>query len=186
MTDSIYKEYRNKYYNPNDNDKKPGDNDNWKSIQEGFHRIGSTQLETSAGLTLGKGTDDEVSVTAAELEQMKNGGAGSYLLYTIDNVNGVSTKIDYTPFNIESLKERYVSNRVYSIMHSDDGEGTKQTIYTLEGQIMFFDEPLINNAYIYMPGVTYSQHPEITTNVNFVANMGAWYITDEGYIAEQS
>lgn len=72
MTESIYKEYENKYYNPNDNDKRPGDNDNWKSIQKGFHRVGSTQLETSAGLTLGKGTEDETSVTAGELEEIKN------------------------------------------------------------------------------------------------------------------
>lgn len=70
MTESIYKEYENKYYNPNDNDKKPGDNDNWKSIQKGFHDIGSTQLETSKGLTLGKGTEDETSVTASELGAM--------------------------------------------------------------------------------------------------------------------
>lgn len=74
MTESIYKEYQNKYYNPNDNDKKPGDNDNWKSIQKGFHDISTTQLETSAGLTLGKGTEDETSVTAEELAQMKNVG----------------------------------------------------------------------------------------------------------------
>ena len=74
MTESIYKEYENKYYNPNDNDKRPGDNDNWKSIQKGFHDIGTTQLETSAGLTLGKGTEDETSVTAAELAAMKQGG----------------------------------------------------------------------------------------------------------------
>lgn len=72
MTESIYKEYENKYYNPNDNDKRPGDNDNWKSIQKGFHDIGSTQLETSEGLTLGKGTEDETSVTAAELKEIKN------------------------------------------------------------------------------------------------------------------
>lgn len=77
MTESIYKEYENKYYNPNDNDKKPGDNDNWKSIQKGFHDISTTQLETSAGLTLGKGTEDETSVTAAELAQMKQGGSVS-------------------------------------------------------------------------------------------------------------
>ena len=74
MTESIYKEYENKYYNPNDNDKRPGDNDNWKSIQKGFHDIGEKQLETSAGLTLGKGTKDETSVTAAELAAMKSGG----------------------------------------------------------------------------------------------------------------
>lgn len=67
MTESIYKEFENKYYNPDDNDKRPGDNDNWKSIQKGFHDIGTTQLETSAGLTLGKGTKEETSVTAAEL-----------------------------------------------------------------------------------------------------------------------
>lgn len=72
MTESIYKEYENKYYNPNDNDKRPGDNDNWKSIQKGFHDISEKQLETSAGLTLGKGTEDETSVTATELEEIKN------------------------------------------------------------------------------------------------------------------
>lgn len=32
----------------------------------------TTQLETSEGLTIGKGTADEVSVTAAELEGLKN------------------------------------------------------------------------------------------------------------------
>jgi hypothetical protein len=71
MTENIYKEYQNKYYNPNDNDKKPGDNDNWKSIQKGFHDISEKQLETSAGLTLGKGTEDETNVTARELKAMK-------------------------------------------------------------------------------------------------------------------
>lgn len=78
MTESIYKEYQNKYYNPNDNDKRPGDNDNWKSIQKGFHDISEKQLETSAGLTLGKGTEDETSVTAAELTAMKGSGNMPY------------------------------------------------------------------------------------------------------------
>lgn len=73
MTESIYKEFENKYYNPDDNDKRPGDNDNWKSIQEGFSKISTTQLETSKGLTLGKGTEDETSVTAAEMKEMKSG-----------------------------------------------------------------------------------------------------------------
>lgn len=72
MTENLYTQYANKYYNPNDDGKKPGDNENWESIQKGFHRIGSTQLETSAGLTLGKGTEDETSVTAAELKEIKN------------------------------------------------------------------------------------------------------------------
>lgn len=71
MTESIYKEYQNKYYNPNDNDKKPGDNDNWKSIQEGFYRIGSTQLETSEGLTVGVGGDNEETLSAEELKHIK-------------------------------------------------------------------------------------------------------------------
>ena len=34
----------------------------------------TTQLETSVGLTLGKGTEDETSLTAAELAAMKNAG----------------------------------------------------------------------------------------------------------------
>ena len=72
MTESIYNQYFNKYYNPNDNDKRPGDNDNWKSIQKGFHDISTTQLETSAGLTLGKGTEDETNLSAGELKEIKN------------------------------------------------------------------------------------------------------------------
>ena len=72
MTENLYTQYENKYYNPNDDGKEPGDNENWESIQKGFSRITSTQLETSEGLTLGKGTEDETSVTAAELEELKN------------------------------------------------------------------------------------------------------------------
>lgn len=68
---AYYDEFENKYYNPDDNDKKPGQNENWKMIQKGFSKISSTQLETSEGLTLGKGTDDEESLTASELEEIK-------------------------------------------------------------------------------------------------------------------
>ena len=69
---AYYDEFENKYYNPDDNDKKPGDNENWKMIQKGFKQISSTQLETSEGLTLGKGTVNEESLTASELEEIKN------------------------------------------------------------------------------------------------------------------
>ena len=72
MTENLYTQYANKYYNPNDDGKKPGDNENWESIQKGFYKIGTSQLETTGGLTLGKGTADETSVTAAELEELKN------------------------------------------------------------------------------------------------------------------
>lgn len=71
MTESIYTKYLNKYYNPNDDNKKPGDNDNWKSIQKGFHSIGSTQLETSEGLTIDKGTENEESLSGTELKYIK-------------------------------------------------------------------------------------------------------------------
>lgn len=76
MTESMYKEFENKYYNPDDKGKKPGDNENWQSIQEGFYKIGTTDLETSGSLTLGKGTEDEETLTAAELKEMKEGGGG--------------------------------------------------------------------------------------------------------------
>lgn len=69
---AYYDEFENKYYNPDDDAKKPGQNENWKMIQKGFSKISSTQLETSEGLTLGKGTDDEESLTASELEEIKN------------------------------------------------------------------------------------------------------------------
>lgn len=91
MTESIYKEFENKYYNPDDNDKRPGDNDNWKSIQEGFSKISTTQLETSKGLTLGKGTEDETSVTAAELGEMKQGGPKPlYSFHTIQRTSALT------------------------------------------------------------------------------------------------
>lgn len=69
---AYYDEFENQYYNPDDNAKKPGDNENWKMIQKGFSKISSTQLETSEGLTLGKGTDYEESLTAAELKGIKS------------------------------------------------------------------------------------------------------------------
>lgn len=68
---AYYDEFENKYYNPDDSGKKPGENDNWRSIQEGFYKIGSTDLETSGALTLGKGTENEETLTAADLKEMK-------------------------------------------------------------------------------------------------------------------
>lgn len=120
MTESIYKEFENKYYNPNDNDKKPGDNDNWKSIQEGFHRIGSTQLETSAGLTLGKGTEDEVSLTPAELEAMKAGGIGEEQLIAGGSLPTMTIAAGgYTFVDITSLINSAYYNKFLAEMGND-------------------------------------------------------------------
>lgn len=96
MTESIYKEYQNKYYNPNDNDKKPGDNDNWKSIQEGFYRIGSTQLETSEGLTVGVGGDNEETLSADELKHIKTALENIPEDYQdlVDDVTDLKSQID--------------------------------------------------------------------------------------------
>lgn len=82
MTESIYKEYENKYYNPDDNDKKPGDNDNWKSLQKGFYEIGHTQVETTEGLTLGKGEDTETSISDTQLANVKAGKFNTLTLGT--------------------------------------------------------------------------------------------------------
>ena len=82
MTESIYTEYENKYYNPTDNDKKPGDNDNWKSLQKGFYLIGHTQVETTEGLTRGKGEDTETSISDAQLANVKAGKFTSLTLGT--------------------------------------------------------------------------------------------------------
>ena len=51
MTDSIYKEFENSFYNPDDNDKKPGDNDNWKSIQKGFKLVETAANEIVENIT---------------------------------------------------------------------------------------------------------------------------------------
>ena len=40
-----------------------------------------TQVEATEGLTLGKGTESEVSVTAQELEQMKSGGNSTHHVF---------------------------------------------------------------------------------------------------------
>ena len=82
MTESIYSQYSNKYYNPTDNDKKPGDNDNWKSLQKGFYQIGHTQVETTEGLTLGKGKNTETSISDAQLANVKAGKFESLTLGT--------------------------------------------------------------------------------------------------------
>ena len=34
-----YDDYRNGYYNPDDDDKEPGLNENWKAVQEGFYKV---------------------------------------------------------------------------------------------------------------------------------------------------
>lgn len=122
MTESIYKEYQNKYYNPNDNDKKPGDNDNWKSIQEGFHRIGSTQLETSAGLTLGKGTADETSVTAAQLAVMKQCGVTRKVFIPGLTLTGLESRVYlYTSVNSSDTinKIKTVLRDLYALGYTD-------------------------------------------------------------------
>lgn len=82
MTESIYNQYSNKYYNPNDNDKKPGDNDNWKSLQKGFYQISHSQVETTEGLTLGKGKNTETSISDAQLANVKAGKFESLTLGT--------------------------------------------------------------------------------------------------------
>lgn len=87
-----YDEFENKYYNPDDNAKKPGDNENWKMIQKGFSKISSTQLETSEGLTLGKGTDDEESLTAEEMTAVKNGNFTGQITTTAGLTLGKGTE----------------------------------------------------------------------------------------------
>ena len=96
MTESIYNQYSNKYYNPIDNDKKPGDNDNWKSLQKGFYQIGHTQVETTEGLTLGTGTAGETSLSAAQLAAVK---AGEFTTLTL----GAGTE-DETTLTVAQLK----------------------------------------------------------------------------------
>ena len=145
MTESIYKEYENKYYNPDDNDKKPGDNDNWKSIQKGFHDIGATQLETSAGLTLGKGTEDETSVTAAELKAMSESAEkADKALRGVIGVKNVNFNTDFL-FSAKTAREWATDSNFNAQTHTVTGL-KPNTAYRVEkyGYIMGPDNTVIN------------------------------------------
>ena len=109
MTNSIYNEYLNKYYNPNDDNKKPGDNDNWKSIQKGFHLIGSTQLETTEGLTIDKGSENEESLSGTELKHIKT---------ALENISD-----DY-----HDLVEDVADLKSAFLLQAEEISGTTQTI----------------------------------------------------------
>ncbi len=213
MTENLYTQYANKYYNPNDDGKKPGDNENWESIQKGFSRIGSTQLETSEGLTLGKGTEDETSVTAAELEEIKNpteletSGGLTLGKGTADEVsvtaaeltamkNGGGNSILYRQDAVEGESNKFVYedidietvktnvNNYYTILHFTGKDDPDSSIYEPLLSVTIYDTPQVSNARVYISGVTYSPAPEITADVNIIGMIGNWYITDDGHIAE--
>lgn len=51
-----------------------------------------SELETTGGLTLGKGTEDETSVTAAELTAMKQSGENKATLMRVESYNFSSAR----------------------------------------------------------------------------------------------
>ena len=115
---AYYDEFENKYYNPDDNDKKPGQNENWKMIQKGFSKIGSTQLETTEGLTLGKGTDDEESLTASELKEIKNPSQ----LETTGGLTlgkGTAAEESLTAGELQTIKRNSLNSFVYAANNSN-------------------------------------------------------------------
>lgn len=63
-----YDEYKNDYYNPDDNDKKPGENENWKMIQKGFHDVNDTNddQDTDIGGLKTRMTAAENKITGLE------------------------------------------------------------------------------------------------------------------------
>ncbi len=79
----------------------------------------TTQIETTEGLTLGKGTEDEVSVTAQELGEMKQGGGESkrHNIYVFgDNIRNAD---EVKQWLINGVKEFYI---VYDVTAEFDGE----------------------------------------------------------------
>lgn len=75
-----YDEYRNGYYNPDDDNKEPGLNENWKAVQEGFSKVQGKDdeqddrlddLEESAGAALWEAGTGTAAV------KMKNATAAS-------------------------------------------------------------------------------------------------------------
>lgn len=103
---AYYDEFENKYYNPDDNDKKPGQNENWKMIQKGFSKISSTQLETTEGLTLGKDTEDEESLTAEEMTAIKNGHFTDQITTTegLTLAKGTENEVSLSAAELTALK----------------------------------------------------------------------------------
>ena len=182
MTDSIYKEYKNKYYNPDDNDKKPGENDNWKSIQEGFHRIGTTQLETSEGLTLGKGGENEESLSPVELKHIKTALENIPDDYQdlIDDVDDLKSQIDERTELIEELQENVLQKKETILT-------TKKTsFYVPAGATLVIESDLATG---FSRANTINFFDEIGTNIGYktivAGGKTASYKVDEDIYAAQ-
>ena len=70
-----YDEYKNDYYNPDDNDKKPGENENWKMIQKGFSESAEKDDDQDSDIsglksrmTAAEGDIDTLEGAVAEIE----------------------------------------------------------------------------------------------------------------------
>lgn len=181
MTESIYKEFENKYYNPDDNDKRPGDNDNWKSIQEGFSKISTTQLETTEGLTLGKGTEDETSVTAAELAQLKGGKIADFFVIgttgsEISETIAANTTTEKVLFTNSEFKRAIPSNAsgIYTIgvIGSVDNHNNYLQIPPVRVYTKLNNIPSNNNIPI-TNGVISKPFENVIGNIYFTNNSGA-------------
>lgn len=48
---NYYNQYRNSLYNPDEDDRKPGLNDNWKQIQKGFYQVEAQQEAQDSRMT---------------------------------------------------------------------------------------------------------------------------------------
>lgn len=82
---NYYDEYRNSYYNPDDVEEQPGDNQNWKLIQKGFKNLQkeinirkykyNVESLNSAGITIPANSYQTIGVTVthANLARMADG-----------------------------------------------------------------------------------------------------------------
>lgn len=121
----------------------------------------TTQLETSAGLTLGKGTEDETSVTATELEAMKEGRDNTEIIGTMG-----ADQITTEPGKTYHVIDTSAASSVYSALGRLREKGFKSAV--------LFAKPLSASLLAYASilsiqvtgesGVYYG--PVVNTNVN--------------------
>lgn len=115
-----YDDYRNGYYNPDDDDKEPGLNENWKAVQEGFYKVKQKDdaqderlddLEEAAGLwEAGTGTG---------AVKMKYATAAS-------GVNAIAEGADTTASGANAHAEGYQSTAEGPLSHVE-GSATRTT-----------------------------------------------------------
>lgn len=90
---AYYQEYHNDYYNPDDNEKHPGVNENWKMIQKGFHESSETDEDQNTDISGLKTRMTAAETAISSIEYRKKMTRLKGLRVTLEHVTGVKGDI---------------------------------------------------------------------------------------------